>query len=66
VQGFLDQARRLEHALHPRQPEPEPEQDNVAQSESRASSLAMPSQSNVTEGNEEDIFDNNEDNEPPF
>ena len=43
VQGFLDQARRLEHALHPHQPEPEPEQDN-----------------------NEDIFDNNEENEPPF
>ena len=28
VQGFLDQARRQEQALHPRQPEPEPEQDN--------------------------------------
>jgi hypothetical protein len=43
VQGFLDQARRLEHALHPRQPEPEPDNND-----------------------NEDIFDNNEENEPPF
>ena len=60
VQGFLQQAERADREQH----RPTSLEDNVAQSESRGSSLTMPSQSNVSEANDDLPFDNND--ETPF